>query len=91
MEDKAIKIFSFLRDLTKTRGGILILGIIIALTPCVYVIHFQHFKIEELKAEISEAKKNDANDPSDCIERLLIQERKMDELKQYIINKNTSK
>lgn len=71
MEDRAIKIATFLRELTKTKGGILILGIIIGLSPCVYVIHFQHLRIKEMEIEQKENKELVKTDIDDCAEKLL--------------------
>ena len=71
MEDRAIKIVTFLRELTKTKGGILILGIIIGLSPCVYVIHFQHLRIKEMEIEQREKKELVKMDIDDCAEKLI--------------------
>lgn len=81
MEDKAIKIFDFLRNLTTTKGGILILGIILGCLPFAYISYYERRENERLQAENVSLKNNLNTDIEDCAKKLLELKKYMNRLK----------
>ena len=46
MEDRIIKILNYVQNLTKTKGGVYVLGILSSSIPCYFIVEFNSTSIE---------------------------------------------
>lgn len=46
MEDRLIKILDYVKDLTRTKGGVYVLGILSSSIPCYFIVEFNSNSIE---------------------------------------------
>lgn len=77
METRAIQVLSYLAELTKTKGGTLILGIVLGGTIFGYIAYYERKENEILQAENKSLKNSLNTDIEDCAKKLV-------EIKKYI-------
>lgn len=46
MEDRLIKVLNYVKDLTRTKGGVYVLGILSSSIPCYFIVEFNSTSIE---------------------------------------------